>query len=209
MLDDPTRAVFVARHERASTRAGDHAALAHTVEASLGTASGSVRIGQTCLTCGGTDHGALSATTPAGRVWVSLSRAGQLVAVAVSLAGPIGIDLAAVDAVNRAAVDAVLCTPTEAAALTDLSLVRAARARARLWTVKEAVLKADGRGLRVDPRALEVSVTTEPRLTAWSAAPVPLARVHLLPLPADAGLPVGVLGTVAVFAHGRPQLRLR
>jgi 4'-phosphopantetheinyl transferase len=110
---------------------------------------------QHCPDCGG-DHGRPVVAEP-GR-WVSLSRAGGLVTVAFSTAGPVGVDLESSEAVSR--------HPAQGLRHPD----------AAEWTTKEAVLKADGRGLRVDPAEL---VVAGGRLVEWAGCPVPLAHVQL------------------------------
>ena len=83
--------------------------------------------------CGSDQHGkpyvlGLDATTP---VHVSLSRAGQLAILAVSDAGPVGVDVE----------------------------WRAARGSPDVstWVRKESVIKATGHGLTVDPDLIDVT----------------------------------------------------
>ncbi|MCU1420493.1 MAG: 4-phosphopantetheinyl transferase [Microbacteriaceae bacterium] len=128
---------------------------------------------QVCPDCGG-DHGRPVVAEP-GR-WVSLSRSGGLVAVAFSTAGPVGVDLESRAAVAR--------HPVRGLRHPD----------AREWTTKEAVLKADGRGLRVDPAEL---VFVDGRLAEWAGCPVPLATVRLHHFAATDDL----VGTVAWFGE--------
>jgi 4'-phosphopantetheinyl transferase len=126
---------------------------------------------QLCPDCGG-DHGRPVVAEP-GR-WVSLSRAGGLVAVVFSTAGPVGVDLESSEAVSR--------HPVQGLRHPD----------AAEWTTKEAVLKADGRGLRVDPAEL---VVVDGRLVEWAGCPVPLDGVRLHHFVATDDL----VGTVAWF----------
>ena len=130
-------------------------------------------VAQVCPDCGG-DHGR-PVVSETGR-WVSLSRAGGLVAVAYSTAGPVGVDLESRTAVERHPVQGL------------------AKADATEWTTKEAVLKADGRGLRVDPAEL---VVADGRLAGWVGCPVPLTRVRLHHFAATDDL----VGTVAWFGE--------
>jgi 4'-phosphopantetheinyl transferase len=104
-----------------------------------------------CPYCGGTDHG-----QPRVRgAFVSLARAGDLVAVAATRTGPVGIDIETVDAVAASGFDDVAFTETERrriALCDEPDLLRAT-----LWTAKEALLKASGTGLRTDPREVDVA----------------------------------------------------
>ncbi|MGJ4845295.1 4'-phosphopantetheinyl transferase family protein [Leifsonia sp. Le1] len=94
-----------------------------------------VRIAARCPDCGG-EHGrpVVMAPDAATGVRVSLAHAGDVTVAAALAGGSVGVDAEPSTAPE---------TPTTAAA-TDL----------RQWTRIEAVLKADGRGLRVDPAAV-------------------------------------------------------
>jgi 4'-phosphopantetheinyl transferase len=130
---------------------------------------------QLCPDCGG-DHG--RPLVSSGDRWVSLSRAGGLVAIAVSGVGPLGLDIESRTAASAHPLDAG-GEPLEPA---------------RLWTMKEAVLKADGRGLRVDPRDLVIG--DGPSLTAWDDASFPLAELTLV----EFVVSTDIVGAVAVVA---------
>ena len=115
-----------------------------------------------CPNCGGTDHG----RPLVDGAFVSLSRAGGLVAIAVSLDGPVGVDIESVARVSASGFDDVAFSGTERtriAAADDPDLQRA-----RLWTSKEAILKARGTGLRVDPRTVD---PRDPGVELESSAP--------------------------------------
>ncbi|WP_411699137.1 4'-phosphopantetheinyl transferase family protein [Conyzicola sp.] len=104
-----------------------------------------------CPHCGGTDHGQPRVVG----AFVSLARAGELVAVAATVRGAIGIDIETVERVAASGFDDVAFTDTERdriARADDADLLRAT-----LWTAKEALLKATGTGLRTDPRQVEVA----------------------------------------------------
>jgi 4'-phosphopantetheinyl transferase len=181
------------------------AAVAQVAAAAGATADAAASVGleQRCTRCGG-PHGRTRVVSPAVCVsWgVSLSRAGVSVAVAVCPAGPVGIDIESINALALRSIDDVAFTPSEVAALTHLDEQAAARARTRLWTIKEAVLKLTGDGLNVDPR--ELSVGSSGALDAWPNAPFPLARLHLVSF--DAG--PGLVGTVAALAERPLSLAL-
>lgn len=98
---------------------------------------GAVKIEAHCPDCGG-DHG--RPMIVGTNLNVSLSRSKDIVVVAASWHAPIGIDI---EVANPGAVAAVEALTDEASILH--------------WTRVEAVLKADGRGLRVDPALVEVT----------------------------------------------------
>ncbi|MFC5928333.1 4'-phosphopantetheinyl transferase superfamily protein [Cryobacterium melibiosiphilum] len=190
---------------RGVTDAADRLALRAAVAevAGSGTALSSVGLEQRCTRCGGA-HGRARVVSPAACVsWgVSLSRAGASVAVAVNPSGPIGIDIESIAALAHRAVDDVAFTPGELARLGDLPPCPAARARTRLWTIKEAVLKLTGDGLNVDPRDLVTGAGGT--LESWPDASFSLVRLHLLTF--DAG--PGLVGTIAVLGDTPPGLML-
>jgi 4'-phosphopantetheinyl transferase len=82
----------------------------------------------------------------------SFSHAPGLALAALSLSGPVGVDVEIVGALAAEAAGHML-TAEERAHLARVP--RPERELARLWTVKEAVLKADGRGLTLDPRRVD------------------------------------------------------
>jgi 4'-phosphopantetheinyl transferase len=172
-----------------------------------------VVIEQRCERCGG-PHGRPRVVRPPG-AFVSLSRAASTVAVAVSLAGPIGVDIESVSAVGRAGFDDVAFNGPEREALQALPVTERDRVRAGLWTAKEAVLKLFGAGLTVDPRELSVerrsqpsasALVMEPRwqLLSWPGASLDLADLHLADF--DAG--PGLVGTMAALGPEAPRIVL-
>jgi 4'-phosphopantetheinyl transferase len=93
---------------------------------------------------------------PAGRLCFNLSHAGDLALIA--LAGhEVGVDVEHVDS-GPGGLEAVAlaCSPAEAAALDELPPPERAGAFLRLWTAKEAYLKATGVGLATSPATFEV-----------------------------------------------------
>lgn len=214
---DLATTVVVALGTRAATPAEDHRALTHLVARLTGVDAASVALTQVCPRCGRSGHGPLRVQpgpdSPA--VHVSLARSDDRLALAVTAAGPVGIDLESVAALARAPLDDVLLSAAEADAVAALHPRSATAAVAAVWTAKEAVLKAAGVGLRVDPRDLTISWETPVaaehpsasaarRLVAWARSPFPLTEVHLLSVPA----PPEFAATVAVVCGHRPDLRL-
>lgn len=163
---------------------------------------GPVTVEQRCERCDGA-HGRPRVLAPSG-VYVSLSRAGDTAVVAVSLAGSIGVDIESVSAVGRAGFDDVAFNSLERTALAAVPLAERDRARARLWTTKEALLKLSGDGLTVDPREVTVGWSSGGAsvLLDWPTATLNLTRVHLVNFSAGAGL----VGTLAVLGSHAPQV---
>jgi len=103
-----------------------------------------VVVGRRCLTCGSTAHGQ-PVTDGAS---VSLSHTRGLAVAAASTAGPVGVDAEPLTQTVFAGFDDVALARDEAAALAPDD----ATGRLRAWVRKEAVLKACGWGLSIDPR---------------------------------------------------------
>lgn len=218
---DLATTVVVQLAGQAPTKAGDHRRLLALVGRLAGVDPATITLHQVCPNCGQSGHGPLRVAFDTGpdatpTVHVSLARAGGRLALAVTAAGPVGIDLESIAGLGRAPVADVVFSDAEARALAHLEPGAATAAVAVVWTVKEAVLKAAGVGLRVDPRDLTVALPAvgtpaagrstaapaahSPVLAGWPDSPFPLERMHLLPLPASAG----VVGTVAVVCAARP-----
>ena len=177
MSDAGTAEVFVVLGARGATNAADRAFLLAAATWALGVAPGVLALARRCPQCGGDDHGRpivrrihagttgvdVATTDRAGiltdvdfPLQVSLSRAGGTVAVALTIADWVGLDIESIATVAGAGFDDVAFNAVERAALANVRPQHAARRRATMWTAKEAALKAVGTGLRVDPSALTV-----------------------------------------------------
>ena len=89
----------------------------------------------------------------------SLSHSGPRAAVAIGLSTPIGLDLEAVDRTQDPLLLAErFFTPSETAMLRGRQEADRAGTFATLWTVKEAVLKAEGLGLSTRLSTVEVTL---------------------------------------------------
>lgn len=132
---------------------------------------GAVRVRRRCPRCGSTGHGAPWAErADDGPVpHLSMSRTSDLVVVALA-DGPVGIDVERVGAADDRLADSALADDERPAAGPHGVL--------RTWVRKEAVLKAAGTGLSVDPRTLRVSdADGHPHVTPPAdAAPPPGTR---------------------------------
>lgn len=96
--------------------------------------------------------------TPAGRPYlrgydavdVSLSHTGDLLAVALTTRGLVGIDVERTDRrLDTPGMARHLCTPHEREAIEGMAAEQRNEVLVRLWTLKEAYTKAIGRGLQV------------------------------------------------------------
>ncbi len=180
-------------HEDSSARRESHALLAGLVRRVVGH---DVSLGRRCGRCGSSGHGApVVEALPA--VGISLARTrGHAVVAAVTGARP-GVDVERLDTdVDRLA--DVALGPHDARPLSAQALLRT-------WVRKEAVLKAAGIGLAVEPADVGLSApTAPPELVAWSsrehADPRPLV---LLDLGRRHGLPDGLVASLAVTGTSR------
>jgi len=110
----------------------------------------------------------------------------SVVMVAATDVGPVGVDVESAAATGFDGFDEVALTAMEQTEVECCAPVAQSRARAVYWTRKEAVLKATGHGLAVDPAALEVSAPHLPAaLTAWHADEPPPASVQIIDVPVD------------------------
>lgn len=100
-----------------------------------------------------------------GSPWYSVTYAGDLALVAVSVSSPVGVDLEALAAGPELLGQAHrLFSSGELAALQALPAPERSRSAVALWTRKEAVLKAAGTGIRGPLNDLDVS---GPRCGDW------------------------------------------
>lgn len=126
---------------------------------------------------------------------VSVSHSEERVAVAVTRAAPIGVD---VEHVRRADIAGL----AEAVLADDEPLTRPEEFFV-YWCRKEAVVKATGDGLCTPLRAVRVSPAREPaRLLSYRGGPVPCALADL-----DVGS--GYAGAVAVLTDRPLRVRIR
>jgi 4'-phosphopantetheinyl transferase len=181
-MDD---AVVLFHRRAARDTTGDRTLLVEAAARLLGRAASDVLVTRHCPRCGVSDHG----QPRADGVYLSLSRADDLVAVLASLHGPVGIDIESLERIAVAGFDDVAFTPAERAAIATARDPGAYRAM--LWTSKEALLKATGRGLTADPLLLHVGGSRE--VLDW---PESAGRPGTPTLEALA-VPAGFVGTMA------------
>ncbi|XVQ84281.1 4'-phosphopantetheinyl transferase family protein [Microbispora siamensis] len=172
------------------------------VAAVLGIAPADVVVDRSCPDCG-RSHGKPRIRAAGPPLHVSVSHSGDRVVVALSAEGPLGVD---VEAVPSAPVDGLarrVLTRGEWSWMEALPPEERCEAFARVWTRKEAVLKATGHGLRIPPEKVEVSgPADDPELIGWPLG-IPAAHVRLRHLEPGRGY----VAAVAVVSAG-PALRV-
>ena len=138
-------------------------ALERAVASMAGVRVDQVVIDSSCDDCGG-PHGKPRVSSPrapdGSEIVVSKSSAGGLVAIAVSsdAAGrDLGVDVESRTSVSRARVDEVAFSDAERDLIDDEPAETRALLRTRLWSRKEAYLKATGRGLRLDLTTVDLA----------------------------------------------------
>lgn len=156
----------------------------------LGLAPGDVPLVARCTVCG-KPHGQVHVEGIEG-LWVSVTRSSGVLAVALTDAGPVGVDVESVASVHAAPVADVALSPGEQLQVEGLAPAERPDAIAAAWVRKEAALKALGTGLRRSPSDLEMV----PLVGGAAARGVPDLEV------ADLGIAPGVVGAVAVLLRG-------
>lgn len=176
MGDPRLQTVAVTLRVPGPDRASDREALVAAAASAAGLDVASLRAGRVCAHCGSTAHGRPWVTVPDAALGVSLARTTGVLALAVG-AEPLGVDVERPSRVAAAPLDAF--TPGEFA--------RSGRdpdALAACWAAKEAVMKRDGRGLRVDPAEVDVDLdrgtarldgVEQPVSVRWPASDLVLA----------------------------------
>jgi 4'-phosphopantetheinyl transferase len=167
-----------------------------TVAAQLGTTPEEVQIDRRCTDCG-KQHGKPSIRTDGDPVHVSISHSGYRVAVALSLAGPVGVDVEELKP-DPGGIPQMALSPLELKTLQTLPERDQEMGFIRMWVRKEALLKATGHGLRISPDQVEVSGPREaPALLGWplDISPDTVELHHI-----DPGS--GYAGAVAILAEG-------
>lgn len=118
----------------------------------LGCRARAVALRVECALCGGA-HGPVLLDGD-GRPFVSVTRAGPLIGVAITNEGPVGVDIESHAAVAAAPLDTVAFSAAELAVHRRRRWGARTPALARAWVSAEATLKATGTGLRTDPAHL-------------------------------------------------------
>lgn len=137
-----------AHEESARSYAAAHALARNAIGRLLGREPASLRFDRACATCGAPHGRPRLLDAPA--LHLSLSRTPDLVALAVSRSGPVGVDVERRQAASFDGFAGVALHPEERAT----GAVAASPEGAVAWVRKEAALKALGVGLQVDPASI-------------------------------------------------------
>lgn len=161
----------------------------------LGVAPADLRIDRSCHHCG-RPHGKPRVAEPATPVDFSLSHDAELVVLAVSVHGPVGVD------VERLHPDRTLPSGLAARVLHPAELCRSSptlgqEALLTYWIRKESLTKATGEGIRAGFDQIEVSPPEQaPELLSWAGHEdlVPTTSMAELILPGNYLVVVSSLG---------------
>jgi 4'-phosphopantetheinyl transferase len=203
LLDGDERA-RADRFVRAGSRAqfvGAHAALRRRLGDLLGADPGLLRFASSrCVRCGGPHGKPVLAGDHAGTLHFSLSHSGSAVAVAAADA-PVGVDLEAVQPLPAAKLAARFFAEDERRLVASAADPPATFVR--LWTRKEALLKATGEGIAGGL----ASVPALPPPGAGQASPLWVVRAGRAWTISDVEAPPGYAAAVAVADGAGPVTR--
>ncbi|MEU6508495.1 4'-phosphopantetheinyl transferase superfamily protein [Streptomyces sp. NPDC046942] len=174
------------REEARTLSTAAHALLRLVLAAHTGAQPWRIRLARTCRGCGGA-HGKPRLADPPADLEFSLSHCAGLVAVAVTAGRPVGVDVEAVGDLSgdRALLPHRVLSEAERDAFAVLPEPHAPAAFTRYWARKEALLKATGDGLLVNPADLTVSAPDTPAaLLHWRGRPAPHPPLPLADVPA-------------------------
>jgi 4'-phosphopantetheinyl transferase len=168
-LLDEVEAMRVARKREPVAFVAAHALQRETIGDHLDVDPAELRFTRRCATCGSDRHGKPSIVGIPGWSY-SLSYTNSLAVVALTDAGEVGVDIESVVEADHTGFDEVTLSPEERPGFSGFTDGELAAARATVWARKEAVLKATGHGLVVDPSEVVVSAPGAPaELLAWRA----------------------------------------
>ena len=140
----------------------------------FGVPENAARVVRLCPSCGSSTHGRplLAPVTGLAVPHVGMGHAGTVSVVALSMAGPVGVDVERSDAAAFAGFPAVALHPAEES--------QSAQERTVTWVRKEALLKAAGQGVVADPARICLTGPGDPPdLIEWTLpGPPPSAQLY-------------------------------
>ena len=176
-----------------------HALITGSGLACLGLPPDHARVANHCESCGSSVHGRpilLGRSAPPA-VHISISYAADVTAVALTDAGPVGVDIERRDASFEGVEQVVGLTGSG----------HEEHSTAVTWVRTESLLKATGRGLRVDPRQVRLpEAGGPPELVAWARPDAPVGPVWLYDVEVT---PEHVAAVTVIGAAERPPLAVR
>lgn len=146
---------------------------------------------------------------PSRPLHFNLAHSGEWALIAMARDAEVGVDFE--DLAHGARVEDLagsICSPAEREAVEGLAVPDRGRALLRLWSAKEAYLKAVGTGLQIDPARLEAdagiwSGSPEPARLCWLDSPGISSRYVIHPLP-ECESWLGGTAAVAAVRQARP-----
>ncbi|PZG19905.1 4-phosphopantetheinyl transferase [Micromonospora craterilacus] len=202
--DEPTlHALLVAGERRRHAEFGDpHGRAAYltaravtrlVLAGMLGTPASELDFAAVCRQCGG-PHGKPVLRSPSAPVTFSVSHSGRWCVVAFTVRTEIGVDVERI-ALRGGTLPLRALAPTERTVVTGPGVRDRTTAFVRYWTRKEALLKATGDGLSIDPATITVTGPDQPAaLLRWDGTPTPTDPPHLTDLAAPTGYAAALAG---------------
>ena len=189
--------------------------LARLAETFIGAPTSGARIVRACRSCGSDRHGKPYVVGLDEPIHVNLSKSGEIALLAVSDAGPVGIDVEAlqpggtldVATWGRKASGGIAALAVSDAGPVGIDVealtISAPSPGLTTWVRKESVVKATGHGLTIDPDLIEVTPPDlAPALVAWPQAEPLDSPVWMY----DIECPAGYVAAAAVLSNVPPEL---
>lgn len=197
MLLDTTEQVRAERRRNPVPFVSAHALVREVLGRRLGTEPSALRFVRRCPTCGSRRHGK-PALADRDDVTFSLSYTDSLAVVAVAEGVQVGVDVEHVSEADFGGFARVTLASDESDAFGEFTGDELLAARAQVWSRKEAVLKATGHGLVVDPTEVVVTPPDDPAAVVdWRSAEARPPAIALTDAPlrsADHRAAIAVLG---------------